>query len=258
MDDYETRACAYCGTSFETKDPRKVYCSKQHADRSRNLPRTPAGDGGLVELRDFSKFPVEIKQRILRGETGARIVSFDLECTSLKPTVGRILCASFVPLGGKPYTFSAIERPYRKPDVFDDSRLTRAIRDELEKFDIIISWNGKEFDLKFLNSRLMRGGERTKNPQYHVDGMWSWRSKASAWSKLDAVQKFILPTGTHKTEIEWEQWMRALGWDKTLRNEAMAVIIRHCEADVMVLQEVYGRLVDANAVRSIRLDGGIL
>lgn len=211
-----------------------------------------------MPLKGFGKLDLEIKQKVLRGDFGHKIVSFDLECTSLKPTVGRILCASFLPRGGAPYTFSAIAAPFKKADVFDDGALAIAIRNELEKFDIIVGWNSKNFDVKFLNSRILRVGGRTKNAQYHLDGMWSWRSKASAWSGLANVQKFMLPEGTQKTEIEWQKWMQALGWNKVLRERAMATIIDHCEHDVIVLDEVYQRLVDANVFRSLRVDGGIL
>jgi uncharacterized protein YprB with RNaseH-like and TPR domain len=252
-----TRTCPWCHTTFETIYSRKMYCSKEHAYSANNLPAPSFGVDGAVELRHFGKVPTEVKQQILLGELGDKIVSFDLECTSLKPTVGRILCASFKPLGKEPYTFSALDRRFKKPDVFDDGALSKAIRDELEQFDIIVGWNSKEFDVKFLNSRLMRAGERTKQKQPHVDGMWSWRSKSSAWSKLDTVHKF-LGTPEVKTEIEWEKWMQALGWNKTLREAAMDTIITHCEHDVAVLEDVYRVLVKADAIRSLRADGGIL
>jgi uncharacterized protein YprB with RNaseH-like and TPR domain len=122
-----------------------------------------------------------------------------------------------------------------------------------------VGWNSKFFDAKFINSRCIRVGERTKEAQYHVDGMWSWRSKFSAWSGLNAVQQFSLPGAeTTKTSVAWEEWMRALGWDKKLRESAMAEIIDHCERDVVVLEDVYRLLVGANVVRSIRRDGGVL
>lgn len=258
MSEPRTVACSYCGKKFETTDPRKMFCSKQHADRSRNLPRIPVGYEGLVTLEDFNRYDTEVKQRILRGDTGARIVGFDLECTSLKPTVGRILCASFMPIGGEPYTLTGLDKGIKRADVYDDSRLALKIRQELESYDIIIGHNSKNFDLKFLNSRLLRVGERSKFAQYHIDTMWSWRSKSSAWSKLDSIQKFMMPDGVSKTEIEWEQWMRALGWSKKLRDQAMAVIQEHCENDVRVLMAVYGMLVDANVIRTIKKDGGVL
>jgi uncharacterized protein YprB with RNaseH-like and TPR domain len=212
-----------------------------------------------LELTRFSKLDIEGKQRILLGKERFTIVGFDLECTSLKPNVGRILCCSFKPLGGDPYTFSALDARFKQRDVYDDGKLAAAIRDELERYDIIVGWNSKMFDAKFLNSRCIRVGQRTKVAQYHVDGMWSWRSKFSAWSGLNAVQQFSLPQAeTTKTSVEWEEWMRALGWDKKLREAAMAEITDHCERDVVVLEDVYRLLVGANVIRSIRRDGGVL
>jgi uncharacterized protein YprB with RNaseH-like and TPR domain len=251
--------CGFCGESFTTKDQRKLFCNKQHADRSRNLPKVPLEDGA-VSLTEFSKYPPHVKHRILRGEAGHSIAFWDLECTSLKPNVGRIICCSIKPLGEEPYTFTALDRRFKERDVYDDGKLAAAIRDELVKYDLIVGWNSKNFDSKFLNSRLLHAGEATKPAQYHVDGMWSWRSKASAWSKLDTVQRF-LPSednDTLKTEVEWEKWMRVLGWDKELRLQAMASIQEHCEKDVIVLENVYLRLVNADVIRSVRRDGGIL
>ncbi len=207
----------------------------------------------------FRTLDMEGKQAILLGlDEEFRVCMFDLECTSLKPNVGRILCCSFKPIDGEVYNFSALMPRFKRADVYDDSRLAIAIRDELEKFDIIVGWNSKQFDTKFLNSRLLRVGEMTKAAQYHVDGMWTWRSKASAWSGLAAVQQFVNPGGEAKTVIEWEKWMRALGWDKGLREEAMKEIVSHCDRDVEVLETVYKLIVKANVVRSLRRDGGIL
>jgi uncharacterized protein YprB with RNaseH-like and TPR domain len=258
MPEMMARKCAYCGTKFETADERKIFCTKQHADRSRNLPRIPVGYDGAVTIEDFNRYPTDVKQRMLRGETGLKIVGFDLECTDLKPTIGRILCASFTKQDGTTYTFSAHDRGIKRADVYDDSKLAIKIRDELEAADIIIGHNSKMFDLRFLNTRLMRVGQRTKAPQFHIDTMWSWRSKSSGFSGLDNIQKFMLPDGTHKTPIKWEQWMRALGWNKKLRDEAMAEIVEHCENDTRLLMEVFSMLVEANVIRTIKRDGGVL
>ena len=259
MADSRIVTCGYCGETFTTTDSRKKYCNKQHADRARNVSTSrlvPAGS--ITDLKDFRKLTDEAKQRVLLGEEQFRIVFFDLECTHLKPNVGRILCASLKPIGEDVHTLHAHERRFMKADVFDDAALALAIRDELEKYDIIVGWNSKMFDVKFLNSRNLHAGQRTKIAQYHVDGMWSWRSKASAWSGLDPVQKFIAPDGTSKSEVVWPQWMRAIGWDKKMRDQAMADIVNHCERDVFVLEEVYEMLVRNGVVRSLRKDGGVL
>jgi uncharacterized protein YprB with RNaseH-like and TPR domain len=255
--------CEYCGVDFTTSDPRKRFCCKKHADRSRNKGYVPA-EYHIVskspELKGFSKLTTPEKQSILRGEAGHSIVMFDIEATHLKPNVGRILCTSFKPIGEDVYTFSALDKEYKQRDVYDDSALAMAVIAELEQYDIIVGWNSKQFDYKFINSRAVRSPQgRSKEPQFHVDGMWSWRSKSNAWSGLNNVQKFALPDNeSEKTSIAWDKWMQALGWDKAMREAAMTEIIEHCELDVIVLEDVYLRMVEANFIRSIRRDGGVL
>lgn len=218
-----------------------------------------APQGADLELKQFSKLDDFAKRRILLGEERFSVVFYDLECTHLKPNVGRMLCCSFKPIGQEVYTFDAHQRRFKQRDTYDDSALAVAIRDELEKYDIIVGHNSKLFDTKFLNSRLIRAGERIKVAQYQVDTMWSWRSKFNAWSGLDNVQKFSLPDAqTTKTSVEWPQWMRALGWDKPLRDAAMQEIVDHCERDVVVLEEVYRLIANAGVIRSLRRDGGVL
>jgi DNA polymerase elongation subunit (family B) len=212
----------------------------------------------IEDLTKFSKLDDAGKRRVLLGKERFSIVGYDLECTHLKPNIGRIICCSFKPLGGKVYTFSGLDKEFRQKDVHDDGPLAVAIRNELEKYDIIVGHNSRLFDTKFLNSRLLRSGERIKKQQYQVDTMWAWRSKASAWSGLAAVQQFIDNDGPSKTVIDWRQWMRALGWDKELREAAAAEIIHHCELDVKVLERAYRFMVEHGVIRGIRKDGGIM
>lgn len=239
---------------YSGKAPPRFGCPECLKIYAGEAPAEP-----VLELKQFSKLDEYGKKRILLGEERFSICFFDLECTHLKPNVGRILCCSFKTLGGKVYTFEALERRFKDQDVYDDSRLAVAIREELEKFDIVVGHNSKMFDTRFLNSRLIRVSERTKRAQYQIDSMWSWRSKFSAWSGLDNVQKFALPDAeVTKSPVEWAQWMRALGWNRELARKAMDEIVDHCERDVIVLEEVYRLIAGANVIRSIRRDGGVL
>lgn len=178
----------------------------------------------------------ELIQKLLSGEAPT-IAFFDLECTSLSGMIGRILCCSFKPLGGDVYTFRGDQRPYRATDVVDDSKLAVAIRDELEKYDIIVGHNSKLFDSKFLEARLFKAGERPRQKTYHVDTMWTVRSNLRISSKLQYVQEFV-DLEDKKTPITWDNWARAGAWIKT----AMDEVVHHCEQDVRVLEPVYERL----------------
>jgi len=238
-----------------------LYLESHPAEGGPTLERAQAlgASGMITELRHFSKLDDAGKARVLLGEGPFSIVMWDIECTHLKPNVGRLLCCSFKPLGGEVYTLHAHEKRFWERDVYDDGALATAIRDELERYDIIVGWNSKNFDTRFINAKCIRAGERIKKAQYQIDGMWSWRTKFNAWSGLDSVQKFALPgADTEKTSVAWAQWMRALGWDKGLREQAMAEIVDHCERDVIVLEEVYRLMASNTVIRSLRKDGGIL
>lgn len=257
------RICELPGCDFEiiTTDVRKRFCCKQHADRSRNLiyrvPAPPKYEH-IKDLRHFARLTDAGKRAVLLGEGPFSVVMFDIECTHLKANIGRMICCSFKPLGGKPYTFHALERGTMKPDVYDDSVLAERIRVELERYDIIVGWNSRMFDVRYINARLVRADKRIKKAQYHIDGMWAWATKMAAWKGLDSVQQFVIPGGKKKTPIAWPQWMRVLGWNKALREEALADIVRHCERDVVVLEEVYRLLAREGVIRAMRVDGGML
>lgn len=260
MPSERTVKCAYCGKEFVTTNTRKMFCNKAHADRSRNGTYRTADIvkwESIEDLRHFGHLDDPGKHRVLNGEAQFSVVMYDIEATHLKANVGRILCCSFYPLGGEVYTLQGLEPRFKMQDVYDDSKLAVAIRDELEKYDIIVGWNSTAFDTKFINARAARVGNRIKRQQYQVDAMWSWRTKMAAWSSLQHVSAF-LETEDHKTPIAWAQWMRALGWNAKLREAAMREITTHCEADVRVLGEVYQAMVKANVIRSLKKDGGLL
>jgi uncharacterized protein YprB with RNaseH-like and TPR domain len=169
-----------------------------------------------------------------------KILFMDTESTSLTAIMGRILCASFVSLEGKPYTFRSDLAPWKSKDVIDDSKLCVAIRDELEKANLIVGWNSKLHDIPLLNARLAKAGERPYHCQnFHLDAMWyaGGSSMKIGSRKLDNVAKFF-SLSEQKTDITWDDWARAGSGDK----KAMKMVVTHCEGDVKVLRETYHHL----------------
>jgi uncharacterized protein YprB with RNaseH-like and TPR domain len=176
-----------------------------------------------------------------------KIVAWDLETTDLKALMGRILCCSFHTIAsdnpkeiGKTKTVRLDYKPYRQEDPIDDSVLCEAIRDELEKYNCIVGWNSKLFDLPFLNARLAKAGLRQMQPQMHLDLMYyaGGVSLRIGSKKLVNVEKFF-DVADGKTEISWEMWNRAAIGDK----KAMAEVVHHCEQDVKVLSQVYWKMI---------------
>ena len=157
--------------------------------------------------------------------------------------MGRIFCCSFLPIRDgvvdKPYTFHLQESRLKGSSKIDDSKLCIAIRDELERYNLIVGWNSKLFDLPLLNARLAKHGQRPCRVQFHGDMMWyaGGSSMRIGSRKLVNVQKFF-KLGEEKTEIDWEDWQKVATGDQ----KAMKKVVEHCEADVKVLAEAYWKL----------------
>lgn len=169
-----------------------------------------------------------------------RIAMMDLETTNLAALMGTVLCGCVKPLGEEPKTYRRDVGRYRvSGDPIDDSKLVVAIRDELENYNMVVTWNGKGFDKPFLNARLAYHGERPWQPQFHLDMMYyaAGGSTRIGSRKLVNVQKFF-GLGESKTEITWNDWQRAA----TLNTDAMNEVAHHCAQDVKVLEEAYWKL----------------
>jgi uncharacterized protein YprB with RNaseH-like and TPR domain len=173
-----------------------------------------------------------------------KICVFDTESTSLTAIMGRILCASFVEVASKkpPYTFRSDKAPWKMKDPIDDSKLCVAIRDELEKYHMVVGWNSKLHDLALLNARLAKVGQRPFHPHLNLDLMYyaGGSSMKIGSRKLVNVQKFF-GLKAAKTDLEWETWQRAASFDK----KAMDTVAHHCEQDVLVTAECYWKLLPA-------------
>jgi len=187
-------------------------------------------------VKGTNEFLQSVVQKQLNGEK-LSVVMWDLECTSLSGMIGRILCCSFKPLGGKTYTYRLDNSLYNIADPTDDSGLAEAIRDELEKYDVIVGHNSKLFDAKFLATRLLKAGCRPREQRYHIDTMWTIRSNFRMSSSLDNAQLFM-GVEDKKTPITWDDWGRAAA----NHGNGMDQVVKHCEADVKVLEGAYKKL----------------
>lgn len=171
---------------------------------------------------------------------GFRMGFFDIETTGLTAMIGRLLSCSIADNFGNLSTATIIDLPGKT--IIDDSVLAEWYRDELEKYDILVGWNSKLYDIPMLNARLMRWGRRPiRGDMMHADIMWNARpGKAGiriGSSKLDNVAKFFR-TRHQKTEIDWDTWTLAGTGDA----DAIAEVTRHGRADVLVTRDVFNHL----------------
>lgn len=176
-----------------------------------------------------------------------KFVVIDWESTALKADQGFLLCGGFKPLGGKPYVIGLRDTGTGKRRRDIDAPLARALRDEVEKYDGIITWNGKMFDIPLLNTRLLLCKERPlwKKP-FHIDAMYYARQGQACMtsSRLDWVAKQH-EVASSKTSLDLAVWKEAeaeaLGRFK-FGHENYDYVVDHCEKDLLVTEQVYEQL----------------
>lgn len=174
-----------------------------------------------------------------------KVIFFDLEATDLSASWGRILCGSFVELKGtKPYTLRADDPIYKGRNKIDDSKLAKAIKEEIENADIVVGWNSILYDVALLNARLGVAGLPKvmlgeKHASMHIDLMYyaGGQSMKIGSKKLDNVAKFF-KVPNQKTALDGETWQLAGTGDV----DALNLVVEHCEADVLVLRDLWPHL----------------
>jgi uncharacterized protein YprB with RNaseH-like and TPR domain len=166
---------------------------------------------------------------------GVNVGFFDIESTY--SSWRRMLVGSIADQFGNVETYTLDTHPGK--NWLDDSKLVEAYARRLEEFDVLYSWNGKLFDIPVINSRLLKNDLNPCEPQMHVDLMYKATGSALAIGRksLENVSKYF-EVNNSKTPLDVRIWDRADHGDK----DAYELIIEHCEADVLVLRDVFGKL----------------
>jgi uncharacterized protein YprB with RNaseH-like and TPR domain len=221
-----------------TKDLGTPFSEDQVRNRLRRVKaQIDAHESARIPSQDEQKFdlPPLPKDRYV----GPRLAFFDIETTGLKAHVGRMLWGSIADSWGNVTSWSIEDFPGKTP--IDDSELVNAYARELEKYDgEWVSWNGKLFDIPFMNARLLKGGkEIVRGDRVHVDLMYYSKGSSAriGTSRLAGVQDFF-KTGNSKTPLDFDTWNLAISGD----HDAIQNVGEHCEADVLVLRDVYEHL----------------
>lgn len=164
---------------------------------------------------------------------------FDIEASNLDADFGEVLCACIRPIGGPTTT---IRLPsFRAGDpwrLVNDTEIVGAIRDELAKYDYVVTWYGTRYDMPYLATRLMAAKEDRLGYLRHIDLYYQARFKLKLHSnRLASVGDFMFGK-TKKDSIVGPIWLAALRGDTA----SMDYIVKHCEKDVVELERVWREL----------------
>jgi uncharacterized protein YprB with RNaseH-like and TPR domain len=169
---------------------------------------------------------------------------FDIEATSLEADFGNMLAFGYKWLGDKEtHVLSLLDTngvctSCGKVEAVSDKKLIKAVYPILASADMLISWYGKQYDIKFLNTRVLDAGLKPLPPTPHVDLYWAAKTHLKLSSnRLANVQDFLnLPTS--KTPLTKRVWRQAQAGHVS----SIKYIVEHCRRDVLVLEEAYERL----------------
>jgi DNA polymerase elongation subunit (family B) len=155
---------------------------------------------------------------------------------TLRATITSIICGGWKVLGEKKiHCINAWDYPEWKKDINNDKRVTKAIYDVLKDADQVITHNGKRFDWKFLQTRLMKHRLPLLHKIKHVDTCSEAKSNLFAFNnRLGTISK--LAADTDKLDNGgWDLWV-----DVSLRKaKAMKLMTKYCKQDVKVTEDVY-------------------
>jgi len=169
-----------------------------------------------------------------------RIGFFDIETSHLKATIGNMISWALKPLGGET-KFAAWTRKEATDYNKMDRRIMKELIEELRNYDLLVTYFGTGFDLKFIRTRAMILGLKGF-PQFgqlkHFDVYYSVRNKLALHSNRLAVATEALGI-EGKTPLPPAVWGRGrLGYP-----DAIEEIRVHNIGDVEILEELYQEMI---------------
>lgn len=196
---------------------------------------------------------VEIKKSAV-----PRIVLFDLETLpnlkevmkvfpslgaypglTLKATINSVICFGWKVYGAKSvHCINAWDFKGWETNVNDDLELVKAGYEILTEADVVVTHNGKRFDWKFFQTRLIAHNLPPLPKMIHIDTCSESKKHLFPYNnKLDTLAKFMTDTGKQKHD-GWSLWEKVLNRD----SKAMAIMEKYCKQDVRVLEAIFTRL----------------
>jgi hypothetical protein len=126
-------------------------------------------------------------------------------------------------------------------NIRDDSNLLRALHKLLDEADIVVAQNGKQFDIKKINARMIMAGIRPYSPVRVVDTLIVAKTVAQFTSnKLAWLSKYLTdsPKSDHKDFPGFELWKECMERNPKAFREMKKYNIQ----DIISLEKVYKRL----------------
>lgn len=158
---------------------------------------------------------------------------------TMKATITTIICGGYKELGSKKtHCINAWDFKGWKKNVNDDYEVVKKIYDILKDADVVITHNGRRFDWKHLQTRLLVHGMRPLHEIIHIDTCVLAKSNILSFNNSLNIltQAFV-----KDKKIEnggWDLWVKVRNRDK----KAMAMMTKYCKHDVIILEKLFNKL----------------
>jgi uncharacterized protein YprB with RNaseH-like and TPR domain len=156
---------------------------------------------------------------------------WDIESNNLRADYGSVLVASIKPFGEKPYSFTI-------KAVGNDVRVVRDLKEALEQYQCWCTFYGKGFDLKFVNSRLLKWGYEPIEPRHHIDLYFTGKANLLLSRGSMAQMAGFLGTHNQKMGVSPNVWSE-IGFKL---QEHLPQMVERCESDCAVLEDNYRKV----------------
>lgn len=167
----------------------------------------------------------------------ARILLFDIETSHLKADFGTLLAFGYKWFDEKRIYVPTI-LDFEPDSAIDDLGVVTEAHRVLGLADVIVTYYGKGFDTKFLNSKFLEHGLPILANIPHIDLFFTVKSNLSLSRKSLANFAYFANLEATKTPVEGRLWKQAMIGDKG----AIKYVKDHCRADVQLLEETYLKL----------------
>lgn len=158
---------------------------------------------------------------------------------TLKATITTIICAGWKVLGQKRTNcINAWDFSNWKKDINDDREVCKALYKVLKDADAIVTHNGKRFDLKHFQTRLLYHNLGVLPKIHHIDTCAEAKRYLYAFNnRLNTLATTFLD----ETKLEnggWQLWVDVM----ERKPAAQRLMTRYCKQDVNVTEKLYQKL----------------
>lgn len=158
---------------------------------------------------------------------------------TLKATINSIICFGYKIQGQKKSkVINAWDFNEWNSDINNDEKLVKEAYKILINADVVITHNGKRFDWKFFQTRLMAHGLPPLKKIIHIDTCAEAKRNLFLFNnRLNTLAKLL--TKIEKLDHEgWGLWVKVMQKDE----KAMKIMSKYCKQDVDVLEQVFLKL----------------